>query len=252
MANKEIALVTGANKGIGYEIARQLLEKGLLVVIGSRDLKNGEQAAKELGADAHALQLDVTDPASIQSAAKTLAEKFGHLDVLVNNAAIASTNKKPGTTLAEYSSFTKPSTLSLEEMRTVWETNVYGPLMVYQAMLPLLRKAPRARIVNVSSAVGSLSLQSNPNFPFRSNFSPVYPGSKTALNAITLSMAIELEKEGIKVNAVTPGFTKTALNGFEGTDTPANGARSAVYAATLGEDGPTGTFINQQLEKIQW
>jgi NAD(P)-dependent dehydrogenase (short-subunit alcohol dehydrogenase family) len=137
---------------------------------------------------------------------------------------------------------TRPSNVSLDEVRAVWETNVFGVIAVIQAMLPLLRQAPAARIVNVSSGVGSLTANADPAFPWRSIFGPVYPASKTALNAITLAFAIELEPAGIKVNAVSPGFTKTNLNGYEGTETVEEGAAEAVRVAVLGPDGPTGTF----------
>jgi NAD(P)-dependent dehydrogenase (short-subunit alcohol dehydrogenase family) len=132
--------------------------------------------------------------------------------------------------------------VSLDELRAVFETNVFGVVAVTQAMLPLLRKAPAARIVNVSSGAGSLTLNSDPAFPWRSIFGPVYPASKTALNAMTLAMAIELEPEGIKVNACSPGFTRTNLNNYEGTQTVEEGAREPVRLALLGADGPTGTF----------
>src|SRR5271163_647341 len=145
-----------------------------------------------------------------------------------------------------------PLTQIVALQRAIWETNVFGVLAVYQAMLPLLREAPAARIVNVSSGVGSLTRNSDPNFPFRPNFGPVYPASKTALNALTLAMAIELEPEGIKVSAVTPGFTKTNLNGYAGTETVEEGAREAVRVALLGRDGPTGKFTRWQNENIPW
>jgi NAD(P)-dependent dehydrogenase (short-subunit alcohol dehydrogenase family) len=137
-------------------------------------------------------------------------------------------------------------------MRAVWDTNVFGVLAVYQAMLPLLRQAPHARIVNVSSGVGSLKTNSDRAFAYRSIFGPVYPASKTALNALTVAMAIELEKEGIKVNTVTPGFTKTNLNGYAGTETVEEGAREAVRVALLGPDGPTGTFTRWENETVPW
>ena len=162
--------------------------------------------------------------------------------MLVNNAAISNTSKLPGMSVEEFAKSTRPSVVSLDELRAVFETNVFGVVAVTQAMLPLLREAPAARIVNVSSGAGSLTLNSDPAFPWRSIFGPVYPASKTALNAMTLAMAIELESSGIKVNACSPGFTKTNLNNFEGTQTVEEGASEPVRLALLGADGPTGTF----------
>ena len=149
--------------------------------------------------------------------------------------------------VAEYAGSTRASNVSLDEVRAVWETNVFGVLAVYQAMLPLLREAPDARIVNVSSGVGSLTRASDPANPYRSIFGPVYPASKTALNAMTVAMAIELESTGIKVNAVSPGFTKTNLNLYAGTETLEEGAAEAVRVALPGPDGPTGTFTHARL-----
>jgi NAD(P)-dependent dehydrogenase (short-subunit alcohol dehydrogenase family) len=211
MQDKPVALVTGANQGIGLQIAKDLVAHGFTVLVGSRNLERGEAAAKEIGPDARALQLDVTDQASIAAAAERIRKELGRLDVLVNNAAISNTSKLPGTSMGEYAKLTRPSNVSLDEVRAVWETNVFGVLAVYQAMLPLLREAPAARIVNVSSGVGSLTMNSDPAFPYRRIFGHVYPASKTALNAITVAMAIELESTGIKLNAVSPGFTKTNL-----------------------------------------
>jgi NAD(P)-dependent dehydrogenase (short-subunit alcohol dehydrogenase family) len=244
MQNTPVALVTGANQGIGLQIAKDLVTHGLTVLVGSRNLERGEAAAREAGPDARAIQLDVTDQASITAAAKRIHSELGRLDVLINNAAISNTNKLPGQSVEEYVKLTRPSNVSLDEMRAVWETNVFGVLAVTQAMLPLLREAPAARIVNVSSGVGSLTRNAEPAFQWRSIFGPVYPASKTALNAITLAMAIELESTGIKVNAACPGFTKTNLNNYAGTQTVEEGAREPVRLALLGPDGPTGTFSN--------
>ncbi|SEB12830.1 SDR family oxidoreductase [Paraburkholderia sartisoli] len=252
MQDKPIALVTGANQGIGLQIAKDLVAHGFMVLVGSRDFERGEAAAREVGPDARALQLDVTDQASIAAAAERVGNEFGRLDVLVQNAAISNTNKRPGQSVEEYARTTRPGNVSLDEMRAVWDTNVFGVLAVYQAMLPLLRKAPAARIVNVSSGVGSLTTNSNPAFAYRSIFGPVYPASKTALNALTVAMAIELEPEGIKVNAVSPGFTRTNLNGYAGTATVEDGAREAVRVALLGPDSPTGTFTRWESETIPW
>jgi len=252
MPNKPVALVTGANQGIGLQIAKDLVPHGFTVLLGSRDFEKGQTAAKSIGADAHAVQLDVTDHKSIAAAAERIREEFGRLDVLIQNAAISNTRKLPGQSVEAYAKTTRPSNVSLDEVRSVWDTNVFGVLAVYQAMLPLLREAPHARIVNVSSGVGSLTTNSDPAFAYRSIFCPVYPASKTALNALTVAMAIELEKEGIKVNAVSPGFTKTTLNGYAGTETVEAGAREAVRVALLGPDSPTGTFTRWQNETIAW
>jgi NAD(P)-dependent dehydrogenase (short-subunit alcohol dehydrogenase family) len=252
MQDKRIALVTGANQGIGLQIAKDLVSHGLTVLVGSRNLARGEAAAKEIGPDARALQLDVTDRASIADAAERIRSEFGQLDILIQNAAISNTNRKPGQSVEDYAKTTRASNVSLDEMRAVWETNVFGVLAVYQAMLPLLRKAPAARIVNVSSGAGSLTMNAAPDAPYRSIFGPVYPASKTALNALTLAMAIELEPEGIAVNAVSPGFTKTNLNGFAGTDSVEEGAREAVRVALLDAESPTGTFTHATLGTIPW
>src|SRR5215469_1631880 len=187
--DKPVALVTGANQGIGLQIAKDLASHGLTVLVGSRNLERGEAAAREIGPNARALQLDVTDHASIAAAAQRIRDEHGRLDVLVNNAAISSTNRQPGQSVEDYAKTTRASNVSLDEMRAVWDTNVFGVLAVYQAMLPLLRKAPAARIVNVSSGAGSLTRNAAPDAPYRSIFGPVYPASKTALNALTLAMA---------------------------------------------------------------
>jgi NAD(P)-dependent dehydrogenase (short-subunit alcohol dehydrogenase family) len=244
MQDRPVALVTGANQGIGLQIAKELAANNFTVLVGSRDLARGEEAAKTLEGDARAIQLDVTDHASIAAAAERIRTELGRLDALVNNAAISNTRMRPGMSVEEYAKSTRPSIVSLDEVRAVWETNVFGVLAVTQAMLPLLREAPAARIVNVSSGVGSLTRNSDPAYSYRGIFGPVYPASKTALNAMTLAMALELESTGIKVNAACPGFTKTNLNNYAGTQTVEEGAREPVRLALLGQDGPTGTFSN--------
>jgi len=250
MQDKPVALVTGANQGIGLQIAKDLVARGFTVLVGSRDLARGKEAVKTIDGDAHLLQLDVTDKASIAAAAERVRNEFGRLDVLINNAAISHTGRM--ISVEEYAKSSRPSNVSLDEVRAVWETNVFGVLAVYQAMLPLLRGAPAARIVNVSSGVGSLTMNSDPAYPWRSIFGPVYPASKTALNALTVAMAIELEPTRIKVNAVSPGFTKTNLNNYAGTETVEEGAAEAVRVALLGPDGPTGTFTHAKLGKLPW
>jgi len=249
--NKRVALVTGANQGVGLHVAKQLVANGFIVFVGSRNFGRGEAAAKEIGPGAIALQLDVTDGASIAAAAAHISKEFGRLDLLVNNAAISNT-RKGNLSLQEYGKVSMASNAPLDEVRAVWETNVFGVLAVYQAMLPLLRKAPTARIVNVSSGVGSLLLNADPAYPYHKSFSPVYSASKTALNAITLSMMVELEGTAIKVNLVSPGFTKTNLNGYEGLQSIEEGSREVVRVALLGPDGPTGTFTRWENAPIPW
>ena len=211
------------------------------MLVGSRDLGRGEEAAKQ--ANGRALQLDVTDKASIKAAAERIRKELGRLDVLVNNAAISNT-ASPNTPFEEIMKAGAPSVASLDEVRTVFETNVFGVIAVTQAMLPLLREAPSGRIVNVSSTVGSLTEMSNPNNPWR-KANAAYGPSKTALNAITLAFALELADTRIKVNAMCPGFTKTNLNKFNGTRTVEEGAREAVRLALIDDSGPTGTFSNE-------
>jgi NAD(P)-dependent dehydrogenase (short-subunit alcohol dehydrogenase family) len=253
MQDKRVALVTGANQGVGLQVAKELVANGLTVLVGSRNFKRGEAATEKIGRGAIALQLDVTDRVSIAAAAERIGKEFGCLDLLVNNAAISNTKKQQlGLSLQDYAKISLASNASLDEIRAVWETNVFGVLAVYQAMLPLLRVSSDARIVNVSSGVGSLMTNADPAFPYHAFYGPVYPASKTALNAITLAMMIELESTGIKVNLVSPAFTKTNLNGYEGTASVEEGSREVVRVALLGPDGPSGTFTRWENATIPW
>ncbi|HWK44443.1 MAG TPA: SDR family NAD(P)-dependent oxidoreductase [Stellaceae bacterium] len=251
MQNNQVALVTGANQGIGLQIAKDLTAQGLTVLIGSRNFERGEAAAGELGPNAVALQLDVTDQASISNAAERIRKEFGRLDVLIQNAAITTTGDHHAQTPQEFVAANRPSVVSLDEMRAVWETNVFGVLAVYQAMLPILRDTPNSRIVNVSSGAGSLTLASDRNSPMHGSFDATYAASKTALNGLTVAMAIELEGDGIKVNAVSPGYTKTRMSPG-GTDTVEDGAAEAVRVALLGSEGPTGMFTHATFGTIPW
>jgi NAD(P)-dependent dehydrogenase (short-subunit alcohol dehydrogenase family) len=235
-----IALITGANKGIGYATARQLGALGLTVLVGARDESRGRGAAAELraapdliaaGGDARFVQLDVTDERSVARAAEWVEAEFGVLDVLVNNAGIAR-GDWPGT----------PSGTSLETLRTIYETNVFGVVAVTNAMLPLLRRAPAARIVNVSSELGSITANLDPDSPMFAMASIPYPSSKTALNMITAMYAKELRDTPIKVNAANPGFCATDLNQHRGFRTAEQGAEVSVQLATLPADGPSGQF----------
>ena len=229
-----IALITGANKGIGFETARLLGARGMTVLIGARDEAKGaeaERALREGGADARFVQLDVTDEKSVARAAEWIAAEFGRLDILVNNAGIARGDGSGA-----------PSQTTLATMRTVYETNVFGVVAVTNAMLPLLRRAPAARIVNVSSEVGSIASMTDPDGPMAAMASIPYPSSKTALNMVTAMYAKELAGTPIKINAANPGYCATDLNGKRGFRTPEQGAEISVHLATLSGDGPSGVL----------
>lgn len=235
-----VALVTGANQGVGNEIAKALAANGYIVYVGSRRLENGEKAAAEIGRNARAIQLDVTQQQTIGAAIERIAVEYGRLDLLVNNAGISHGGTAPKSP-EELMSTGRAVNVSLDEVRTVWETNVFGVIAMTQAALPLLRKSSSARIVNVSSGLGSLTWISDPECWAREHFGIVYAASKTALNAVTLAFALDLEKENIKVNATSPGYTATALNNFQGTDSLEVGSREPIRVA-LETDGPTGGF----------
>lgn len=239
-----VALVTGANQGVGNEIAKALAAKGYRVYVGSRKLENGEKAAAEIGDNAKAIQLDVTHQSTINAAVQRIEKESGKLDLLVNNAGISHGGTAPKNP-EELMSTGRAVNVSLDEVRTVWETNVFGVIAMTQAALPLLRKSAAARIVNVSSGLGSLTWISDPECWAREHFGIVYAASKTALNAVTVAFALELEKEGIKVNATSPGYTATALNNFQGTDSLEVGSREPVRVA-LETDGPTGGFTGPE------
>jgi NAD(P)-dependent dehydrogenase (short-subunit alcohol dehydrogenase family) len=235
---KKVALITGANKGIGFEIARQLGAQGMIVLAGARDRGRGEEAAKRLqaeGIEASVVHIDVTDQAMIESAASYIDETYGKLDVLVNNAGVS---PQEGRVL--------PSELAIEVFRATYETNVFGVFAVTKAMLPLLRRSDAGRVVNMSSPMGSLNLNSDPDsFYIRMPPLLAYNSSKTAVNAITVFFANELRNTSIKVNAVSPGYVATDLNDHSGMLTPQQGAKVPVTFATLPADGPTGGFFEE-------
>ncbi|MCO8270342.1 SDR family oxidoreductase [Actinoplanes sp. TRM 88003] len=233
MSDKKTALITGANKGLGYEIAAGLGAQGYRVLIGARDRARGEAAAKTLrdaGVDARAVQLDVTDDRSVAEA----AEQIDRLDVLVNNAGIS------GPTGPDWGQ--DPTTLDLDVVRAVVDTNVYGAIRVTNALLPHLRRSPSPRIVNVSSSVASLTWQSDPAVevgPIMAAYSP----TKTYLNAVTVHYARQLAATDILVNAACPGLVATDFTGFTGRPV-AEAAATPIRLATLPDGGPTGTFVN--------
>ena len=233
----KVALITGANKGIGLETARQLGKQGIVVVLGARDSAKGDQAAKELraeGIDARPLKLDITNSQDRDAAVKFIEEQFGKLDILVNNAGIATEGWGSNHT----------SSTELDLLHHVFETNLFAPVALTQQLLPLLRKSAAARIVNLSSIMGSLTLHSDPKSPIYNNKPFAYDASKSALNAFTIHLAHELRGTGIKVNSAHPGWVKTEL----GTDAApmgiVEGAKTSVALATLPDDGPTGAYLH--------
>ncbi|WP_166872771.1 SDR family oxidoreductase [Salinibacterium sp. ZJ450] len=241
----KIALITGANKGIGRAAAEQLAALGMTVLIGARDPRRGEETAAALravGSDAYAVTLDVTDPTTVQEAANQVEQRFGHLDVLINNAGITGS----GQVSPEDAYDQIPSSVDLDMVRVVFETNVFGVIAVTNAMLPLLRRSPAPRIVNVSSHAASLTIFSDPDGPMATLLpSAAYSPSKTALTALTVQYANELRKDGILVNAAAPGYVDTESNNHSGYLSVAQGATVLVRLATLGADGPTAGFFSE-------
>jgi len=231
----KVALITGANKGIGLEIARQLAKQGITALIGARDEQRGEAAAQALqaeGLNAHFVQLDVTDQASIDAAAHKIEREYGKLDILVNNAAVA-LDRRP------------PSQLDMDVLRRTYDTNVFGVFAVTKAMLPLIRKSEAGRIVNMSSGLGSLTQTSDPDSFLATVQVLAYNSSKSAVNAITVQFANELRNTHIKVNAADPGYVATDLNDHSGHRTVQQGATAPVRLATLPADGPTGGYFDE-------
>ncbi len=242
MTNGKTALVTGANKGIGYEIARRLGEAGYTVWLGCRDPDRGETAAAKLraeGHDARLLTLDVANDGSVRGAAEALARETPHLDVLVNNAAIAG--------VLGIAPLEEPA----DEIRSIYEVNVFGPIRVTQAFVPLLKASAAPRVVMMSSELGSIAAALDEGSEFYPYIILGYGSSKTALNAVTVSFAKALKPFGIKVNAADPGYTATDLNNNSGYRTVAEAAEIAVHLSMLGEDGPTAGYFNHKGE-IAW
>ena len=234
-SSPRIALVTGANKGIGLEIAGTLARQGMRVLLGARNAELGGAAAaqlKEQGMDVQFLELNLGRPDSLRDAAAWIEKDAGKLDLLVNNAGITVAGDGP------------PTKADIDAVRRVFETNFFGTLAVTQAMLPLLRKSDAGRIVNVSSGLGSITLNGDPAWEFASVKILGYNASKAALNMLTVQLANELRDTPIKVNSADPGFTATDLNQHRGYQTIEQGAAEAIRLALLPEDGPTGGFFN--------
>jgi NAD(P)-dependent dehydrogenase (short-subunit alcohol dehydrogenase family) len=232
-----MALVTGANKGIGFEICRQIGRTGATVLLGARNPPAGEQAAEKLRAEGVAVRfvaIDVADRASIAAAAATIAADCERLDILVNNAGINDPRDGP------------PSAADPDAVERVLRTNFLGALAVTQAMLPLLCKSPSARIVNVSSGLGSLTQNGDPNYPSVNTKLIGYSASKVALNMFTVQLAYELRHTSIKVNSADPGYTATDLNGHRGHQTIPEGAAEAIRLALLPDNGPTGSYSDRK------
>lgn len=233
---KKVALVTGANKGIGLETVRQLADKGYFVYLGCRDKAKGIDAIKELNRqlfhDVEVLELDVTEPQTIEHSVNEIKEKFSRLDVLVNNAGIL--GEMPQNASAN----------SVENLKRIFQTNFFGAVQTSQLFLELLKQSEQPRIVNVSSDLGSLTQNSDPEYPFYEVKLLGYNSSKTALNAFTVMLAYELKDTNFKINSVNPGFTATDLNGHSGTQTAEQSAKIIVEYATLNDNGPTGKFIS--------
>jgi NAD(P)-dependent dehydrogenase (short-subunit alcohol dehydrogenase family) len=241
--HKKIVLITGANKGIGFAAARELAEAGHTVLLGARDLGRGAAATAELAAhdlDVRFVHLDVTDPDTIAAAVRLISETHDRLDILINNAGISRDRPHP------------PTELPVTTLREVYETNVFGVVAVTNAMLPLLRRSPAPRIGNVSSGLGTVAFLADPDAAlWRYANLLAYNSSKAALNAVTLIYANTLRDEGITVNALSPGFCATDLNGHAGPLSAREGGAHIAHQVTL-SDASTGVFLNENGGVYPW
>lgn len=244
MNNKKTALITGANKGIGLETARQLGKQGITVLLGARDSGKGKAAVEELrkdGIDAHAIVIDVSNPESITKAAAQIERDFGRLDILVNNAGVMKDER--GKEVSEQ---------ALATWHETFDINVFGLIATTQAFLPLLRKSEAGRIVNLSSILGSIEFHATPGSPiYDSKDTPAYNVSKAAVNAYTVQLAHELKDTKIKVNAAHPGWVKTDMGGEGAMLEIGDGAKTSVALATLAADGPNGVFVHMG-QSLPW
>lgn len=243
MKNDRIALVTGANKGIGFETARQLAQQKITVLLGARDPIKGEAAARELsqaGLDVRFLEIDVNLSESVRKGAAKVERDFGRLDILINNAGVMFHGED--TTISEQ---------GIDVWRKTFETNLFGLIATTQAFLPLLRKSDAGRIVNLSSILGSVTYHATPGSPVYDFKTPAYDVSKSAVNAFTVHLAYELKGTRIKVNAAHPGWVKTEMGGEGAMMEIVDGAKTSVALATIGQDGPNGAFLHLG-ETLPW
>lgn len=235
-----LALISGANRGIGLAIATGLARQGAHVLVGCRDLSKGETACKALraeGLQVRPVELDTTSTASVTRLAERIQQSYGYLDSLVNNAGIG----------VDYD----PTLTTADRLQRTMSVNVLGPILLTDAMVPLLEASGRGRIVNVSSELASFGLRADPDWAFADFAMPIYQASKAALNSLTLSYARQLRDKGIKVNSICPGYTATEATNYAGNRTPDQAAVVAIRYALLNGDGPTGTFANDQGE-LPW
>jgi NAD(P)-dependent dehydrogenase (short-subunit alcohol dehydrogenase family) len=245
MTDKKVAFITGANRGIGFETARGLGEKGVTVVLGARDQKKGDEAAQKLkakGFDAVALKFDVNDPADHAKARDFIGKEYGKLDILINNA---------GVWLEPQDMANRTSEVSAEILRKTFDANFFNLIALTQTLLPLVRKAPAGRIVNLSSILGSLAMHADPKSPIYNANAFAYNASKTALNAFTVHLAQELKDTKIKVNSAHPGWVKTELGGPNAPMELSEGGKTSVELALLPDNGPTGAYIHMG-ERLPW
>jgi NAD(P)-dependent dehydrogenase (short-subunit alcohol dehydrogenase family) len=244
--NKKVALVTGANKGLGLETSRQLAQQGIKVLMASRNISSGKEAVSKIvaeGGDAEFVQLEVTDAKDINHLKEYISNNFGKLDILVNNAGIA----LDGAGWAENT----VEAVDSENIRKTFDTNFFGVIEVTRALLPLIKKSEAGRIVNMGSILGSLTLHADPASPIYGSKTFAYNASKTALNQFTVHLAASLQNTNVKVNSAHPGWVRTDMGSEAAPMDVVEGSKTGVWLATLGEDGPTGGYFHDKA-KLDW
>lgn len=247
MSSQKIAFITGGNRGIGFETAKQLGSKKVKVVIGARNLEKGKKAVQQLaeqGIEAQVIKFDAANPQDHQAAYDYFEKNFGRLDILINNAGVFIDTNGP-------LEVANTLTLPLETLRSTYEANFFGPFALTQKLIPLLKKSDAGRIVNLSSILGSLGLHADATSPIYEMKHFAYDSSKTALNALTINLAYELRNTKIKINSAHPGWVKTDMGGEAAPMEITDGAKTSVRLALLPEDGPTGGFFHMD-ETLPW